>query len=320
MRSSRTFVHSVFLFALPIAVAAFGWSPATAAGLVLLMLLWRWLLSLLSIAKPESRPELELDSISISHFVEKVRWNLDLTGLGYAENVSGGTLGAYFTGRTVPRLRFSTGIVRSEIGNSAEILRYLWGRYGAELGERAKHLEPTPERLEFEARIDRYGAWLQVWCYNHVLPDRELTLHAWGGDSPGTPAWQRIALKLLYPLQAALIRRSFRITPNNVVKVTERVETILEHVDTQLADGRKSILGGDEPNYTDYAFAAMSGIWMQVEQYGGGMADHVRIERERMPEGMRADVDRWSEDYPRVVAWVNDLYARRPRAGHGKGG
>ncbi|MEO1202022.1 MAG: glutathione S-transferase N-terminal domain-containing protein [Pseudomonadota bacterium] len=314
MRSSRLLVHSVFLFVLPIAVAAFGWSVWTAIALVLLMLVWRWLVSLLSIAKPERRPELELDAISISHFVEKVRWNLDLTGLEYAENVAGGTLGAYFTGRTVPRLRFRTGAVRSEIGNSAEILRYLWGRYGAELGDRAKHLEPTADRLDLESQCDRYGSNLQVWCYNHVLPDRGLTLHAWGSDSPLTPAWQRLVLKLLYPLLSVLIRRSFRITPNNVVKVTERIEQMLEKVDTALADGRKSILGGDEPNYTDYAFAAMSGVWMQVEQYGGGRADHVRIEREHMPEGMRADVDRWREDYPRVVAWVEELYSTRPRA------
>ena len=42
-------------------------------------------------------------------------------------------------------LRFKSGAVRSEIGNSAEILRYLWGRYSAELGSRAAHLEPTPQ-------------------------------------------------------------------------------------------------------------------------------------------------------------------------------
>ena len=314
MRSSRRFIHSVFLLALPIAVAAFGWSVWTAIALVILMLVWRWLIAMLSLAKPERRPQLELDAISISHFVEKVRWNLDLTGLDYIERTSGGTLGAFYTGRTVPRLRFKTGAVTSEIGNSAEILRYLWGRYTAELGDKVRHLEPTPERQDFEVKSDKYGTNLQVWCYHHLLPNRALTLHAWGCNNPGVPAWQRLALKILYPLQAALIRRSFRITPNNVAKVTERIEHMLEHVDTALADGRKSILGGDELNYTDYGFAAMSGVWMQNKHYGGGKAEHVLIDRERMPEAMRADVERWSEDYPRLVAWVSDLYATRPPA------
>ena len=76
---------------------------------------------------PEKVPALVLDSISVSHFVEKVRWNLDRAGIDYVENASGGTLGAFFAGRTVPRLRIRTGAVRSQIGNSPEILRYLWG-------------------------------------------------------------------------------------------------------------------------------------------------------------------------------------------------
>ena len=38
MRSRRTFIHSVFLFALPIVVAAFGWSLPAAIGAVCLML------------------------------------------------------------------------------------------------------------------------------------------------------------------------------------------------------------------------------------------------------------------------------------------
>ena len=311
MRSRRVFVHTVVLFLLPITAVVFDWSIFAAVLALLVMLLWRWLISMMTIAKPERMPELQLDSISISHFVEKVRWNLDLTGLDYIENAAGGTLGAFFLGRTVPRLRFRTGAVRSEIGNSAEILRYLWGRYGSELGDRAAHLEPTPERLDFEGRLDNYGVNLQVWCYAHVLPDRALTLRAWGADNPEVAAWQRIALKLMYPVQSALIRRSFRITPNNLIKVSERIETLLEDVDTALADGRRSILGGDTPNYTDYAFAAMTGVWLQPPNYGGGRAEHVRLDRDRLPEGMRADVDRWSEDYPRLVAFTQALYETR---------
>jgi len=68
----------------------------------------------------------------------------------------------------VPVLHFRTGVVRSSIGNSPEILRYLWGRYGAELGDKTAFLEPDSERLEFEKKIDRIGADLQVWVYFHI--------------------------------------------------------------------------------------------------------------------------------------------------------
>ncbi len=307
----RRFVHTVFLFLLPVFVAWFGLSVAAAAVLVLLMLAWRWMLSLSTFVLPARVPALELESISASHFVEKVRWNMDVAGLDYTERVAGGTLGAFFLGRTVPRLNIRTGAVRSQIGNSPEILRYLWGAYRAPLGERVSHLEPTAERTEFEQRIDRYGVSLQVWIYYHLLKDRELSLKAWGADARAVPVWQRWLLRALFPLQAFLIRRSFRITPINYEKACERIADLLDEIEVSLADGRASILGGDTLNYTDYAFAAMTGLWLQPPGYGGGRADDVRIDRSRATAPMRSDIDRWCEDHPATVAWVERLYAEK---------
>ncbi|MDH3746928.1 MAG: hypothetical protein OER97_01880 [Gammaproteobacteria bacterium] len=309
MTDKRAFVHTVFLFLLPVLVAWFGWSVLTAVGVVLLMLVWRWMISLSTFVAPEKVPELVLETISVSHFVEKVRWNLDATDLDYVERTAGGTLGAFFLGRTVPRLKVRTGAVRSEIGNSAEILRYLWGAYAATQGEKIKHLEPTAERLEFEQRLDRYGVSLQIWIYHHILEDRELALHAWGVNNPAVPIWQRWLLRLLFPLLAFLIRRSFRITAANYEKACHRIEELLADIDTRLADGRVSILGDKALNYTDYSFAAFTGAWLQPVGYGGGKADSVRIERSRAPNPMRADIERWVEDYPRAVTWVQRLYA-----------
>lgn len=307
----RRLVHTVFLFLLPLVVAWYGLSLAAAAGLVILMLAWRWMLSLSTFMLPARMPALELETISASHFVEKVRWNMDVAGLDYTERAAGGTLGAFFLGRTVPRLNIRTGAVRSQIGNSPEILRYLWGAYRAPLGERVSHLEPTAARTEFEQRIDRYGVSLQVWIYFHLLEDRKLSLRAWGAHARAVPVWQRWLLHALFPLLAFLIRRSFRITPANVDKARQRIAELLDEVEASLGDGRASILGGDTLNYTDYAFAAMTGLWLQPEAYGGGRADDVRIVRSEASDAMRADVERWCEDYPATVAWVERLYAER---------
>ncbi|MDX1507237.1 MAG: hypothetical protein R3358_03075, partial [Woeseiaceae bacterium] len=163
MNKRRLLIHSLFVLALPIVVAAYGLSVWSAIGLVLLALAWRWAISLATFVAPPRTPPVVLDTISASHFVEKVRWNMDAAGIDYVENPSGGTLGAFFAGRTVPRLRVRTGAVESSIGNSAEILRFLWGYYGTELGEAADHLEPTPERRELEKKLDRHGVNLQVW-------------------------------------------------------------------------------------------------------------------------------------------------------------
>jgi glutathione S-transferase len=308
MTGRRLLLHSLFLLLLPVIVAWWGISVAGAVGLVLLALLWRWAISLSAIVAPAAVPELELETISASHFVEKVRWCLDRLGLDYREKAVGGTLGAFFLGRTVPVLKFRTGAVRSSIGNSPEILRYLWGRYSAERGEQAEFLRPTPERLEFESRVDRCGADLQVWVYFHVLDDRELTLQAWGANSSEIPRWQRLALRLLYPLLRVLIRRAFRISPKHHARAVANVSTLLGEVEGRLEDGRQSILGGDEINYSDLAFAAIMGLWLMPPQFGLRRADGVRVSMDRCPTAMQDEVEAWKKNYPLATAFIERMY------------
>ena len=314
MIGNRLLIHAVFLAFAPIVVAWFGLSVPAAVLLVALLLLWRWFVVLSGFVLPGKTPELVLATISASHFVEKVRWSMDRLELDYVEQTSGGALGAFFRGRTVPQLKARTGGVQSRIGNSAEILRYLWGRYAVDDPEAAAFLEPTKERVEFESRLDRYGVSLQVWVYYHLLNDRDLTLHAWGANNPNTPFWQRLLLRLLFPVLRFLIRKSFRITETNYARAVSRIEELLGETDASLEDGRKSLLGGDSLNFTDFAFAAMTGLWLMPPEYGGGKAEAVRIERNRAPAGMRQDIASWEADYARVVAFVERLYSEERHA------
>ena len=309
MARTRLLIHSVFLFLLPLVVAWFGLGVLSTALLVLLLLAWRWLVVISGIVMPEKTPDLVLESIAVSHYVEKVRWCMDRLGLDYTERPSGATLGAYFTGRSVPQLRVRTGIAQSVIGNSPEILRFLWGNYTAQLGERTAFLEPTPERVELEKRLDRYARYQQVWVYYHLRDERELTLALWGAADPRTPAWHRLALKLLYPLLRVLIQRTFRVTDEHYQKAVQAIEELLADVETRLADGRRSILGGDVINYTDLAFAALSGPWLRPPGFGAGAADACLIERDEAPPSMQADTDRWIEDYPIAARYIARLYA-----------
>lgn len=308
MTGRRLLLHSLVLFLLPVVVAGFGLSVAGAVGLVLLMLLWRWGISLSAIAAPPRLPELELETVAASHFVEKVRWCLDRLGVTYVERSVGGTLGAFFLGRTVPLLKFRCGAVRSSIGNSPEILRFLWGRYAAERPAAAEFLRPTPERLAFEARVDRCGVDLQLWVYHHLLPERELTLRAWGAEDPTLPAWQRLVLRLLFPVLRVLIRRAFRITPQRQARAVVHVDELLAEVEHKLGDGRRSILGGDEVNYTDIAFAAIMGLWAQPAGFGGGRADAVRLDGVQIPEAMRREIGAWRSRFPRSSEFIDRLY------------
>lgn len=309
MIQKRLFAYAVLLTLSPIVVAWFGMSVPAAIVFVLLLLLLRWAIVLSGFVAPEKTPELVLATISASHFVEKVRWGMDRLGVEYTEQPSGGALGAFFRGRTVPQLKVRTGSVQSSIGNSAEILRYLWGRYAVDDPDAAEFLRPSRARVDYESTLDRYGVSLQIWVYYHLLDDRELTLKAWGAKNPATPPWQRPLLRVLFPVLRFLIRKSFRITDASYARAVASIEERLGEANAWLEDGRKSLLGGEALNYTDIAFAAMSGLWLMPPGYGGGKAEAVRINRDEAPEAMRQDVESWQANYPRAVSFVERLYA-----------
>lgn len=315
MNEKRKLALAALLFLAPVAVAWYELSVAAAIGTVLLLLLGRWFVALSGIVAPEKTPEFVLSTISISHFVEKVRWCMDRAGIEYAEKVTGGTLGAYFAGRTVPLLKVRTGRALSVIGNSPDILRYLYGRLVAEKPEQAEFLRPTPERAELEKRLDRYAVNLQVWVYYHLLQDRALTLHAWGANNPATPRWQRPLLRLLFPLLARLIRFSFSVNDANYEKAVRRIDELLADINGELADGRQSIVDGNDLNYTDFAFAAFTGVWLMPAGYGGGKAEAVHIERGTTPAGMQRDIESWITAYPAVVDFVEELYSNHRFSG-----
>ena len=86
---------------------------------------------------------------------------------------------------------------------------------------------------------------------------------------------------------------------------------MLAETEEKLADGRSSILGGDEINFTDIAFASIMGLWLQPKAYGAGKDETVRLERSRLPEQMLRDMEDWSDRYPLSTAFMERLYAER---------
>lgn len=309
MRIGRRAVHTVFVLSLPLIVAAFGLGIGTAAMLVIVALLWRWALALTAMLAPPEGAELRLETIGASHFVEKVRWSMDRLGVPYTEEQNVGVLGVLFAGRTVPKLHIRAGRVISSVGNSPEILRYLWGRYATEYGERAAFLEPTTEALALERRLDRYGVNIQQWIYHHILPHRALTLHAWGADDPRLPAWQRTANDVLFPLLRIFMRKVFNLGASTHVKVVDHVEEFLGAMEIRLADGRTALLGGDQIGYVDITLAALSGLWLMPENYGAGKADATMPTGLALPPGMQAEMQSWRGQFPHVVAHIERLYA-----------
>lgn len=308
MTGKRLFIYSILLLLLPVIVAWFDLSVAGAIALVVFVLVCRWFITLSGLLAPERIPKIELETIAASHFVEKVRWCMDRLGVEYKERQWIGVLGVFTMGRSVPRLNIRTGLVRSSIGNSPEILRYLWGAYAAEMGEKAQFLEPTPGRLELEKKLDSYGRDLQVWVYYHVLDYRDLTLHVWGRNSPTIPAWQRFLVIFLYPVLRFLLRKAFAINDRSYAKSVQNIENLLAGIESSLADGGASILGDESINYVDITFASFSALWLVPPEFGREKADGVRVGRERAPTKMKVDIERWTESYPLACEFVMRLY------------
>lgn len=270
-----------------------------------------WIERLVSLTRGGSAQDIVLETISISHFVEKVRWCMDRLGVPYEERRHAGTLGAFTLGRTVPRLHFRTGAVTSNIGNSSEILRYLWGRYGLVQGEQAEFLKPTAAAIAWETRCDRYGADLQRWVYGHVLGSPRFTLRAWGVKDPRVPLYQRVLIVLCYPLLVLLMRRAFHITAESRVKSHNRIQDHLANVEAQLQE--TPFLAGSDLSFADLTLASLSGVWLFPREYGNGLCSEVIPSSELIPKAMAQEIQSWRDRFPITVSHVERLY-REERA------
>ncbi len=311
MTRNRIHIYFFALLTLPLIVAFYDVSVISALTIIIIMLIWRWGISLSGLIKPAPIPKLQLDTISASHFVEKVRWSMDLLELEYTERSTAGTMGLFFTGRTVPQLKIHTGFTQSVISNSSDILRYLWGQYGAQLPDKAAFLTPTPERLALEKKIDEYGRNLQIWGYTRLAGHKQLTLQLWGKNCPLLPAWQRHTVSFLYPVLQFLIGQAFQLNDKNLNIAVKNIDDFLLTIEDKLTADSQSILSGDQFDYVDIAFASISGLWLLPEGYGGGMADGVKIEHSALPKIMQDEVTHWKERYPKSVALIERCYKNR---------
>lgn len=309
--TQRNALTLALLLAIPLVVALFDLSFPATLILILLLATGLWASVMRRFTAPGDG-HIVLETIGISHFAEKVRWALDRLGVPYRERVSAGTLGAFYLGRTVPVLEFQTGRVTSTIGNSEEILRFLWGVHSQD--PRAAFLEPTPERVELERRLDRYGQSLQVWAYYHILDQKPLMLRLWGANDPRVPNWQRAAVRILYPVQVALMRRAFRLSRKHYESAKGHIKVLLADADASLAGSPGSILGDAEPNYTDLAFAALSTPWALPDNFAG--RDEPMLTYEDSPEAMQNDIDEFRRHAPQAYDFILGLY----REGRGSAG
>eukprot|EP01006_Ploeotia_vitrea_P046573 TRINITY_DN67035_c5_g1_i1.p1 TRINITY_DN67035_c5_g1~~TRINITY_DN67035_c5_g1_i1.p1 ORF type:complete len:327 (-),score=20.10 TRINITY_DN67035_c5_g1_i1:750-1730(-) len=227
-----------------------------------------------------------LNSIPISHFVEKIRWSLDMCELPYIEEMDAGIMGVLTTGRSVPNITIPD--ASSHIGNSSDILRYLYGRYGHTNPRLAEYLQPTPEAIELEKSFDRMGVAIQRWVYGNATEkgskSSSATLRAWGLNHPMVPWWQQLILKFGFPVIVGSLRKGFNMNQKNSARALDIIKENFTKVEDKLSDGRKYLLNGDRPTFVDVTFASLAGVLMGDDlHYGNGKLKGVLPNEDEIP-------------------------------------
>jgi len=254
-----------------------------------------------------------LETISISHYVEKVRWCLDYLDLDYVEEEDVGILGVFLLGRSVPQLKVpGTGVT---IGNSADILHYLYGTHCTN-PTIAQFLQPTQLSLSLEKKFDQLGEEYRRFCYFTIFSNlgslphmQEFLLYEWGLHQPAVPLWQKYLLKPLAPVFVRLLQAVLRITPEESQKSVENANKILDEVESLLSDGRQFLLNTPHPTYIDFHLASMVAIMTNPQDYGGkifSQESRDMVKQWRMPEEFNAEVQKIKD---RVAGkFVDNIY------------
>ncbi|HYE00328.1 MAG TPA: glutathione S-transferase N-terminal domain-containing protein [Alphaproteobacteria bacterium] len=196
---------------------------------------------------------LVLYSFAISHYCEKVRWALDLSGLPYREACLAPGLHARIARKMAPRR--SLPILRSggtAVQGSAAVLDWLAQAHPAAA------LPADAAGRAIEARLDEAaGPAVRQMFYAAALtrhPDRvrQAVFHR-------VPLWQRLLAWPLFPaIRRALIDK-LPARPADFAAARDRLDAELAWLDGLLADGRPN-LSGDRFGRADLAAASLLAV------------------------------------------------------------
>ena len=184
-----------------------------------------------------------LYSFGPSHYCEKARWALDLSGLDYREVCWAPGVHVLLSRRIAPRS--SVPILRGADGTiqgSAAILTWI------EESGRAAWSAPTGEAER--AEIERLETLADETMGVAV---RRLAYATGLSTEPDTVAeallrdvapWQKRLGRLLWPKTRQLISSALQATGDDIPEARDQVEDTLAQVDGLVADGRDHLVGG----------------------------------------------------------------------------
>lgn len=205
---------------------------------------------------------MDLYTFAVSHFSEKARWALDLSGIPYRERrllpgphlLRTRTLGKH---STVPILRRGTTVTQ---GSSA-ILDHLEQVLSVTRLTFPGGREPEGKALE--ALLDHsFGLGIQRVGYDALLQERPLLVGAWAVDGPW---WARPLYAVTGGIVAAAVRRGYGIEPEGVQRARDRFNKAFDQTDAALR--LTPYLLGDSFTRADLTLAALLAPLFQPPQH-----------------------------------------------------
>jgi glutathione S-transferase len=202
-----------------------------------------------------------------SHFCEKARWALDLSGMEYVEEAHAPLFHWMATlkrgGRSVPVLVHDG----RSYTDSTDILLHL-DELGANLYPYETDLRN--DVLHLEEEFDQtLGPHARRWAYAQLLPHSSLLVKAM---TPNTPGVERRLLPVILPIAKPLIRESLRISDQSAVRSLSLVDQVFNQIEQKLRDGR-SYLVGDRFTAADLTFASLAAPVLLPPNYRGRMPE-----------------------------------------------
>jgi len=243
-------------------------------GLLWLLRLAAWLVSKLpsSLRPRRHYPHHCLVSISFSHYVEKARWALDLSGVPYSEechspiwHMAGTLPRSLGASSSVPLLvvdsAHQAAVKGGVLTDSTDILQHLsLGGVGL------LDLYPTSEVLGLENYFDKeLGPAIRLVAYHHLFPDPQGKLPSLFTNYVDS-WWEKRLTVLFFPTVRLIMKNFMGINEAASRKAEAKVEEEFKKVNDMLSDGRRFLLDTTKPTAADITFAALAAVVIQPPQ------------------------------------------------------
>lgn len=248
-------------------------------------------------------------TIPLSHYCERARWALDLSGIRYREESHVPLFHRIATsragGRSVPVLV----IGRDVFDDSAAIVHWVNQRV-PRVGLLPGGAEERQTVIEYEKFIEReIGPHVRRWAYGHLLRQYRLLKPCF---TRGAPMFERFLAPATVRMTLPLIRRAYRIDPARAQQSLHRAKAALEEIGRRLTPTSRYLVG-DRFSAADLTLAALAAPLVFPRQYGG-----VLPQFEALPAAMRAEVEAvratpagqlvlrlYEEDRPRPISPID---------------